>query len=202
MAMFLPPLAAHLAKVAAKDVGRYAMTGIRVVDPGNGTYRLEATDGRRAAILRGNSLSPDLVPELPQADESALASEGIIPTSDWEDGFKMVPKKGPTGQEMPLALVLGKKGVGMATFGKLCQAPLLDGRFPNIDDVLPKGPAKLTFSVSAAYMIGLLQVARAVLGDEHRVDIHFWKDGAPVGITCHTSEHGGVFFDGLIMPLS
>jgi hypothetical protein len=195
-------LAAHLAKVAAKDVGRYSMTGVRVLDPGDGTYRLEATDGRRAVVLRGPNLDAGLVPVMPDLDEDP-GREGVIPLADWLDGFKMVPReKGYNCKEYPLGIDLGQHVFGMGTLGAQRQGRLLDGRFPNIDGVLPKRPARLSFAVNPAYLIDLLQIARAVLGDEKRVEVHFWEGGAPVGLSCMTADHGGVYLDGLIMPLS
>jgi hypothetical protein len=202
MAVFLPPLAAHLAKVAAKDEGRYCMTGVRVLDPGDGTYRLEATDGRRAVILRGHSLDASLVPVMPELCEDS-GRDGVIPLTDWLDGFKMVPKeKGYGRRDLPLGIDLGKHGFGMGTCGAQRQGRLLDGRFPNIDSVLPKRPATVSFAINPKLMIDLLQAALAVVGDEPRVMIHYFGKDKPVGLTCHTSDHGGVFFDGLIMPLS
>lgn len=201
MAVLLPPLAAHLAKVAARDEGRYSMAGVRVLDPGDGTYRLEATDGRRAAILRGYNLDTTPLPELPEADPSVRAGEGVVPLADWIDGFKMVPAARVRRPQAPLALVLRRDDVCMTTVGAQRQARLLDGRFPSIDRVLPSGPAVVSFQVNPKLLIELLQIALAVCGDDPKVTIHFWKDGAPVGLSCMTAEHGGVFLDGLVMPL-
>src|SRR5438128_7492809 len=53
MALYLPRNLAPLATVAATENPRYAVTGVRVLDPGDGTYRLKATDGKRLAIVRG-----------------------------------------------------------------------------------------------------------------------------------------------------
>jgi len=202
MAVFLPPVVAALSKVAAKDEGRYSMAGVRVLDPGDGTYRLEATDGKRAVILRGYNLDADRVPEMPACEESVRASDGIVPSRDWVDGFKMVPASRHNGPAIPLALVLRQDDVCMATLGAQRQCRLLEGRFPNFANVLPEKPAKVSFAVNPVLMIELLQVVKAIVGDEPKVMIHFWHPDQPVGLTCSTPDHGGVFFDGLIMPLS
>ena len=41
--MFLPKNLAALAGVAAKEATRYSANALRVLDPGDGTYRVEVT---------------------------------------------------------------------------------------------------------------------------------------------------------------
>ncbi|HKI37988.1 MAG TPA: hypothetical protein VKA46_39405 [Gemmataceae bacterium] len=53
MPVFLHRNLAALAGVAAREPSRYAANALHVLDPGDGTYRVEATDGKRLAIVRG-----------------------------------------------------------------------------------------------------------------------------------------------------
>jgi DNA polymerase III sliding clamp (beta) subunit (PCNA family) len=200
MAVFLPHIAASLAKAAAKDEGRYAMAGVRVLDPRDGTYRLEATDGRRLIVLRGYNVL-DGGPEPPDD----VIYDGIIPTQDWTEGFKMVPRGNAWKGKQALSVELAKDRFLLTAPGAQREGALLDGRFPDFSAVLPKRPAVMSVAVNPKLLIELLQAALAVLpAGELRVEIHFYdkKGDCPVGISCKTGEHGGVYFDGLIMPLA
>jgi hypothetical protein len=50
---------------------------VRVLDPEDGTYRLEATDGRRLAIVRGSCLHEEDYPELDTAHRGRGRAGGV-----------------------------------------------------------------------------------------------------------------------------
>src|SRR4051812_44575743 len=84
--LFIPKNLVRLADLCAGDEGRYALTGVRVIDLEDGRYRLEATDGKRLVIIHGDSLAPRVgAPETFAALE-AVANSGtqtIVPAADW-----------------------------------------------------------------------------------------------------------------------
>jgi hypothetical protein len=92
MALYLHRNLAALATVAAKENPRYAITGVRVLDPGDGTYRLEATDGKRLAIVRGSSVPEQEYSELDTVP--AGAEQTVVPREDWQRAFKLAKGKG------------------------------------------------------------------------------------------------------------
>ena len=53
MLLYFPRNLAGLVALASRHEGRYATGALHVLDPGDGTYRVEVTDGRRLAIVRG-----------------------------------------------------------------------------------------------------------------------------------------------------
>jgi hypothetical protein len=203
MAVFLPRVAAHVVKAAAKDAHRYAMNGVQILDPGDGTYRLEATDGKRAVILRGYNLDESLVPLIPELHEEE-SSVGIVPAADWLEGFKMIPKeKGWRRVEFPLGIRLGKTTYTMGTSGAQRQGGLLEGRFPEIERVLPGNEAKFTIAVNPQLLAELLMIAKHMCGEgNQRVLLHFYGPEVPMGMSFQSGEHGGVFVDALLMPLT
>jgi hypothetical protein len=77
----------------------------------------------------------------------------------------------------------------------------LDGRYPDTDSVIPAAGAVFHVQVDAKYLIDLLSVAAAFAPDPAHPSVRllFWSPKTPIGVLAGA---GGVFFDGLLMPLS
>lgn len=189
MPLFFPKNLAALAGIAPRDVGR-CPPALHVLDPGDGCYRVEVTDGKRLAIVCG-----------PCAEEkdSALdpafrgAAQILIPAADWRTGFRLGGKRRPVGlaaDGTTFKLAVGDQAVTGS-------AP--EGRFPNVDWALPKGRALLGFRIDPLLLIGLLQAA-AALDPAGGVGVLFYGDGKPVGLVARNDA--GQFFDGLLVPLT
>src|SRR5437868_8568396 len=97
MAPCLPRDVAAPAKSTARENPGYAVTSVLVRDPGDGTYRLDATDGRRLAIVRGSSVDTQAYPQLQTVPDGA--AECLVGRDDWQRAFKLGT---PRGRDMAI----------------------------------------------------------------------------------------------------
>ncbi len=194
MVLYLPRNLAALAKLT-RDDPRYALSGVRVLDPGDTTYRLEATDGRRLAVVRGNS-TPDL--DYPTLDVATPGTaQGVIPADVWEHCFRKLPGK-DVAKDGSIGLALGEGGFTFGTPSVSHQGSFLDGRWPAVDEVLPRSLPVAEAVVDPKLLAGLLDVALA-LGCERLQLLYFPKEKL-LGVSAHNER--GQFFDGVLVPLS
>jgi hypothetical protein len=193
MPLYLPHNLAALATVAAKENPRYALAGVRVLDPEDGTYRLEATDGRRLAIVRGGCLPEQDYPELDAAPAGAGAV--VVGRDEWQRAFKLAKVK---GREPAVGFAASTERFTFVSQGQVLTGTPQEGRWPPVDAVLPTRGPLVQFRVDPALRASLLEVVGA-LGMEG-VDVLYYGKGKPVGLVARNDA--GQFFDGLIMPLS
>src|SRR5262249_48003010 len=93
--LYLPRNLGCLATLASKQGGRFMTDCLRVLDPGDGTYRVEATDGKRLAIVRGRGDAADYVA---LADAEDVGGEARAPARQWKEAFaKLGDKRRPVG---------------------------------------------------------------------------------------------------------
>lgn len=190
MSVFLPKNLGKLADITSVN-SRYALAGVRVIDAGP-LYRCEATDGRRLVIVQGRSLAPDLPdPRLEEAPDGAV--ETIVPAADWKKVFQ-------AAKHTPVGLAAGDDRVTLVSGGLTVTASPVEGRWPPVDNVLPKTGPLLRFRVDPALLAGLLQVAAALVGEEKSVTLLFYGKDKPLGVMAHNTD--GQCLDALIMPQS
>ncbi len=194
MVLYLPRNLAALAKLT-RDDPRYTLNGVRVLDPGDTTYRLEATDGRRLAVVRGNS-TPDL--DYPTLDASAAdGSQGVIPADVWEHCFRKLPGK-DVAKDGSIGLALAAGGFTFGTPRVAHRGEYLDGRWPAVDEVLPRSLPVADVTVDPRLLAGLLDVAVA-LGCE-RVRLLLFGKEKLLGVS--GANDSGQFLDGVLVPLT
>jgi DNA polymerase III sliding clamp (beta) subunit (PCNA family) len=193
--LYLPPALGALARLAAKDTARYAVNCIRVFEYAEGRYRAEATDGKRLLVVRGGTEATHDFGQ-PVDDE---AHEGLIPANDWREGFrKLLRKRQP---ELPMGLSLGAKGFRFASPSEEINGQPGDGRYPAVEEVIPRKPPLFSVRVDPALLAGLLDVAAQLSSEEDRgVWLHFYKRGHPFGLSGGNAALG-LCFDGVFMPL-
>jgi DNA polymerase III sliding clamp (beta) subunit (PCNA family) len=190
MPVFLPKNLAHLANVAARDSARFAVNALRVHDLGRGSeYRVEATDGKRLAVVRG----PCPQAQYPALPDGADTPDVLVPVADWKSAFRL------GGKQRPVGLAAEGPTFTLAVGDQSLTGSAPEGRFPDFDVVLPRTPAPIAFTVDLQLLIGLLQAA-AALEPAGGVKVLFWSPAKPVGLTAKTAQ--GQFFDGLLMPLT
>jgi hypothetical protein len=201
MFLFIPRSLCALKRVAAKgDHPRFSATqGIRIAEA-CGMYRAEATDGRRAVVVQG--MVPTEEPPWPAFKELPDdAFEAIILPKDLERACKI-------GDDY----LQNKFGVvGVATMGnEIClglgadvvTARIVEGKFPPIDQVIPRKRPLFTFSVDPRLLGETLLAIADMLPDENRsVQCFFYGNGAPLGI-CARNNDNGMFIDALVVPLA
>ncbi len=171
----IPGNVAAITLCAARDEGvRYGATvGVQLTiteADGKTTYKAVCTDGRRAAIITGPTLGG--TPNVGEARIDAPATTAVLPADQFRGIFgKLGPAEKYDGCDDRKALViLGKKRSVLAsrkdgTIQKR-ETNNIEGRFPPIDSVLPKGKPKAIACVDPTLLISLLKIA-AGLADEH-----------------------------------
>ena len=207
--LLLPANLAVLVKAAAREQHcRFgATTGIRLTATRDG-YQAEATNGRILARVKGAMpFDPQDYPEVP-ALESAPQGEtvGTIPAEVWSKAFKGVPRRPVKPVLGTVAAVLGKDQATLVSTdleNANVQSPrLVEGRWPNSDQVFPKGKPRFTINVDAKLLIDLLQVATAFSSQDHnnKVTMEFHDRNQPFAIRTKSDE--GQEFSGLMVPLA
>ena len=200
MLLFIPRSLCALKRVAAKaEHARYAATqGIRIA-LASGVYRAEATDGRRAMIVQG--LTPGENPPWPGfKDLPDDACEAIILPRDLERACKV-------GEDF----LQSRFGLfGIATMGndvhlglgsELVTARTVEGRFPNISQVIPKKRPLFTFSFDPKTLAETLLAMAELLPDgDRQVQCFYYGDGQPIGF-CARNIDDGLFIDALVVPI-
>jgi hypothetical protein len=190
MPVFLPKNLAALAGVAAKEATRYSANALRVLDLG-GAYRVEATDGKKLAVVRGpcpEASCPALDPDFGGANET------LVPAADWKAGFRLGGKTQPA-----VGLAADATTFKLAVGDQAISGARAEGRFPDFSLVIPKAPALIGFRVDPSLLIGLLQAAVA-LDPVGGVQVLFYARDKPIGIACRNDQ--GQYLDGLLMPLT
>jgi hypothetical protein len=205
--LLLPPNLAGLVRLAAADPhSRFATAGVQLRSTGRG-YRVAATNGRVLGLVDGDL--PD-APEHYPAPPALAASPGteagcVLPADAWKKAFAAVPK-GKTVKAKPilgnLAVAIGKEGSVLASTDLDTDSELqprhLEGRFPNVASVLPKGEPRARFRVGVKLLLALLQTAEAFAGEAGAVtvEVHDPEKLVAVRAACEGQE-----FTGLIVPL-
>ena len=131
---------------------------------------------------------------------------GTIPAEVWSKAFKGVPRRPVKPVLGTVAAVLGKDQATLVSTdleNANVQSPrLVEGRWPNTDQVFPKGKPRFTINVDAKLLIDLLQVAMAFSSQDHnnKVTMEFHDRNQPFAI--RTKSDDGQEFSGLIVPLA
>jgi hypothetical protein len=187
--VYLPRNLAALARLTAENP-RYALSCVRLLVPGDTTYRAEATDGKRLVIARGNLDVAAGANDLP-------LGEVLVPAKEWKQGLEM----GGNGKR-PAPVGLDQDGdhtLVFASGGRTLRVQAAEGRWPPTDEVLPQDVplAAITFDPK---VLGDTLMALAALGLERVKLLVYTKLTGPIGLAGRTE--GGVFVDTLVMPLA
>jgi DNA polymerase III sliding clamp (beta) subunit (PCNA family) len=196
--LLLPKNVSRLSDLVSRGAGRENLSGIRVQEFAD-SYRLEATDGKRLLVIRG----PQVADTTPQdrltcdslADAPTAAFDALVPADDWSKAFKAVKK----GENVGVALSAVE--ITLAAGTQTLKTHPLEGRFPDVNGVLPKKPALWSVSFNPVLMAELLTVIAQVAGEDVcRVSLHFYGAKHPIGLFC--SNPTGQFADALLVPLT
>jgi len=206
MTLYLPRNLGALAAITDKEPSRFATGGVRVIDCEDGSYRVEATDGRRLAIVRGPCALPICCEDL-EGIETPL-KQTVVGKDDWENAFKQLGKgKGNdrigfvSWQEQSRIANPDEGSDGnqflFSNGSQTIKGQPQEGRFPNVDSALPTKAPLITIRLDPILLASLMELARALgIG---AIDLLYYGQGKPLGIIGQNAT--GQFFDGLIMPL-
>lgn len=181
----------QLAKVCAKDPGRFALVGIRVTtDPEKGIATFAATNGR--ILLRATVSATGYAPEM------------ILDGSAWWDAFAGCKAK----DDVTLSFPDGYATAVLSFGGRSVSIPTIDGTYPEIDDVIPaEGAGDDSGSYVGFGAVLLPQIVNAVHAVSGRGNDHTalrFQLGGPRGPTRIDTFGGGSGPDvtGVIMPVN
>ncbi len=202
--VLLPANLAGLARLCAKENARYSLTGVRLTLTPDG-YRADATNGRYLGTVTGPyPEAADQYPEIPALESApAGAGQGVIPVQAWEAAFKLPPRRTPKPILAHVAAALGRDLVTFAATdlerARCEQSRLLDGKFPDVDAVLPKKAVKARVRLSAKYLTELVKAAAAFCTDgTDGVEIELRGEQEAVIVR---TANGDQKFTGVLMPL-
>lgn len=199
MSAVLPPDAAAMSKATNRDGGRYSIERIRVMIFQEG-WRLEATDGKMLAVLRGpHAEVPREMQPLPEApDGSAWDKYDFQVGPDvWKLAF------GHLGGKKPVILAATPEGhIAVAGVNGAKVAEKTDGGiWPAINDIIPKREPLIVFALSCDLVRRAMELAAAILGGDNTTQVNFlyYGQGEPIGASARTSN--GLTLDMMLMPL-
>jgi hypothetical protein len=183
---------AELAKIVPRDTGRFMLTHVRLALTPDG-FEVQATDGRRLAVVTGPGREEGTLTML--ADAPNGADVALVPAKEFAAALK-------AGKGASSYAVLGSEFTTLAVGAAVHRLTNGDGRFPPIDQVLPKEPPAVVFKVNARMLAELLTVAATFSPDGGigHVLVQFWRSDRPLAIT--TDDGAGTRFFGLMMPLA
>jgi hypothetical protein len=199
MLLFIPRSLCALKRVAAKaEHSRFgATTGIRIA-VSSGLFRAEATDGRRVLVVQG--LVPALDPPWP----------GFKDTPD--DAFQTIilPKELERACKLGEDWVQQKFGsVGLATVGNqvylglgndIINTRTVEGRFPNVNAVIPKKRPLFSFRIDPKILAETLLAVSELLPEFSKaVQVFYYGDDQPLGF-CAQNADNGMMIDALVVP--
>lgn len=195
MLLFIPRTLCALRRVVAKNGhARFGATqGIRVWSA-NGMYRAEATDGRRAVVVQGAVPESQPWPGLKELPDDAF--EAIVLPKDLDRASKL---GGEWLQRSGLVGVATRGNVVSLGLGEdVVTASVVDGRFPAIDQVIPRKPPLFSFRVDPTLFAETLLTIANLL-PQAPVQLFYYGDGMPLGLC---AGEGGTFVDALVVPLT
>ena len=149
------------AAVAAKESTRYAIQGVAVVERQGGIY-LAATDGRALTLVRAR---PD------DGDDMGQMHQRIYPAVAFAAARKAARR------QPDASLTLNGAAFVDGADGSHSEFPRVDGTFPDVADILPKGVPATTVCLDAEY---LARIQRALGANGVEVRVH--GNGVPLTI--------------------
>src|SRR5262249_18464001 len=84
--------------------------------------------------------------------------------------------------------------------GQTLRTGEVEGRFPDVNKVLPAQRPRFAVRIDPGLLIDILRVAKDFTEEDARgVYLLFYGQNVPVGVACRNSR--GQAFDGLVVPL-
>ena len=133
----------------SSDQTRYALTGV-LVQVQSAEIRMVATDGHRLALVRAPR----------QAEEGSPTLEALVPRKAMAEAVKIARD----GENDEIRLWVMENQLILRQEGSTLVARLIDGQFPNYDQVIPAPtPGKIVIGREALF--GALRRTSAIMGE-------------------------------------
>lgn len=203
--LLLPRWLAPLAKACATEAARFAITGVRL-ELSSHHYLADATDGRILIRIRGPRGECSDYPPHPAVENAANgATTAIIPAKEWEKAFRQVPPRAFKPILENVAVVLSDKESTLATTNLETASAVVcrnvEGRYPRVEDVLPRKQPRFTISVDPLYLAKVCTILASLADPDKRgVTLEFYDDCSPIAmrVPMPRADHEAV---GILMPL-
>jgi len=212
-----------LSRACTADSLRFALDHVRFTTTSAG-YRVEATNGRILVRVDGEPAhEPDDHPGplgvLAHAEPRTCA---LVAARDWQRALRLAPRRPLLGANKKacnqVACALGPAlaaddpaGFARTDFGasdgatvRSLSAPETPGKFPAIDQVLPKGPPAGSLKVNGRMLLDLLRIVVPFADDDTAsltVEIHT-SPSPLVVLRCQGTRDGFQDVTALLMPLA
>lgn len=212
--LLLPRDFGGIAALCATDSVRYALKSVRLqIDQEKQQVVAYATDGRflgklTAPLVTGEEFPGDGV-AWSAADAGML--EAAVPARQWTEAFKMVPTTRESNGKPIIENLAVSLGVNTVTMGatnletvRTITARQEEGRFPPVEEVLPKASPVFSAWVDPLYLAQLLSVVRScgIVNDDNRgVELRCYGPNMPLEVR-GANRDTGMRFRGIIMPLT
>ena len=189
----IPKSLSKILVACATDEGRYAMKAIRIQEFKNDHYRIDATDGKMAVVVTGESEAANYGAGLPAPDEDARF-DYLVDADEMDKAFRLCPKGGA------IAIQADRDGVFIAVGQTVTRLDINEGRFPDVDMVLPKDKNPIArFRMNPAVLIRALEAAKGMELVNNTVEFFVYASDKPVAITGLGEKYA---FDSIVMPCS
>jgi hypothetical protein len=200
MLLFIPRSLCALKRVAARyEHAKFGATqGIRIALR-SGLYRAEATDGRRAIVVQG--LAPDEDPPWPGfKDLPDDACEAVVMPKDLERAAKLGDQFVQDRFDS-FGLATSGNDIFLGLGNDVINTRTVEGRFPNVQQVIPKKRPLFTFRVDPKLLAEtLLAMADLLPEGAQGVQFFYYGENEPLGF-CAQNIENGLMIDALIVPL-
>lgn len=210
----LPTRLAKLADATNHKGGanRWAVVGVHVRLKPDGSYVACATDTRSLVRVTGPGVGP--VEDYPEVPALAAApnghAEAIVPAAAWKSAFAAAEKLTRRSVKPILRSVAVVAGENVVTMGctdldtyPVEQARRVEGRYPPVDDIVPKRPrpGAVTVGIDPLRFADTLRTLAAVAGAEPGgggVTLEVAPGNKPIVLRATAPD--GAAVDGLVMP--
>lgn len=130
--MVIPPAVFAVMKCAAEESTRYAINGVLIERMDDMSCRAVTTDGRRLMFVQWDD--EESWKQFPLEDKPRKGFRALVPMVFWKHAKALAPVAlGEHAPDGKLRLVSTKGGITATLVAKV-----LDGKFPDIDSVVPK----------------------------------------------------------------
>jgi DNA polymerase-3 subunit beta len=146
----------------ADETARYSMTGV-LWEVDEDTIRLVATDGRRLALAQGTATA--------QGGHTTKGHAPVVPTKAMS-----LLERNLQVDEDPVKICLRPNEVLFRTGRAVIYSRLVEGRFPDYKQVMPRKVATKIPLSTASFQAAVRQAAVMTDDDSKRVTFHFDRD--------------------------
>lgn len=209
----LPANLRHAARFAASNDTRYAVSGLLLESKPDGSYRLDATDTRKAIIVTGTSNPASRMPAIP-AIESAPngGTKSLINAKAFGKFFGKAERVSAKQVKIcppSVQTVIGEKITTLGTINKDGSTAEvmenIEARFPPMDSIFPTKrdcEGALTFRVDAKMLAEMLEsLAGFTESDSHAVRFTVRDRNKPIMVEVVKPDIEGQQVKAIIMPL-